>query len=54
MSTTGEKQTTTTKKKLLKINNTLVSNQKITEEIQKEIKICTETTEYESTRTQNL
>ena len=31
-----------------------MSNQQITEEIQKEIKICTETNENESTTTQNL
>ena len=52
MSTTG-------KKKLLKIptwrlHNTLLNNQQITEEIKKEIKICTETNENENTTTQNL
>ena len=32
----------------------LLNNQKITEEIKKEIKICTEMNENESTKTQNL
>ena len=32
----------------------LLNNQKITEEIKKEIKICIETNENESTTTQNL
>ena len=36
-----------------KLNNTLLNNQKITEEIKKEIKICIETNENENT-TQNL
>ena len=48
-----------TGKKLLKIqtwrlNNMLLNNQKITEEIKKEIKICTEMNENENTTTQNL
>ena len=37
-----------------RLNNTLLNNQKITEEIKKEIKICIETNENESTTTQNL
>ena len=37
-----------------KLNNTLMNNQKITEEIKKEIKICIETNENENTTTQNL
>ena len=34
--------------------DTLLNNQKITEEIKKEIKICIETNENENTTTQNL
>ena len=37
-----------------RLNNTLLNNQKITEEIKKEIKICIETSENENTTTQNL
>ena len=37
-----------------RLNNTLLNNQQITEEIQKEIKICIETNENENTTTQNL
>ena len=37
-----------------RLNNTLQSNQQITEEIKKEIKICIETNENENTTTQNL
>ena len=37
-----------------RINNTLLNKQQITEEIQKEIKICIETNENENTTTQNL
>ena len=37
-----------------RLNNTLLNNQQITEEIKKEIKICTETNENENTTTQNL
>ena len=37
-----------------RLNNTLMNNQKITEEIKKEIKICIETNENENTTTQNL
>ena len=36
------------------LNNTLQNNQQITEEIKKEIKICTETNENKNTTTQNL
>ena len=36
------------------LNNTLWNNQQITEEIEKEIKICIETNENENTTTQNL
>ena len=37
-----------------RLNNTLLNNQKIMEEIKKEIKICTETNENENPTTQNL
>ena len=37
-----------------RLNNTLLNNQKITEEIKKEIKICIESNENENTTTQNL
>ena len=37
-----------------RLNNTLLNNQQITEEIKKEIKICIERNENESTTTQNL
>ena len=37
-----------------RLNNTLLNNQQITEEIEKEIKICIVTNEYENTRTRNL
>ena len=37
-----------------RLNNTLLNNQYITEEIIKEIKICTETNENEVMTTQNL
>ena len=37
-----------------KLNNTLLNDQQITEEIKKEIKICIEMNENESTTTQNL
>ena len=37
-----------------RLNNTLLNNQQITEEIKKEIKICTEANENENTTTQNL
>ena len=39
---------------ILKLNNTLLNNQQITEEIKKEIKICIETNENENTTTPNL
>ena len=37
-----------------RLNNTLLNNQKITEELKKEIKICIETNENENTTIQNL
>ena len=37
-----------------RLNNSLLNNQQITEEIKKEIKICIELNENESTTTQNL
>ena len=37
-----------------RLNNTLLNNQQIIEEIQKEIKICIEMNENENTTTQNL
>ena len=37
-----------------RLSNTLVNNQKITDEIKKEIKICIQTNENENTTTQNL
>ena len=37
-----------------RLNNTLLNNQQITEEINKEIKICIEMNENENTTTQNL
>jgi len=39
---------------ICRLNNTLLNNQKITEEIKKEIKICIETNDNENTTTQNL
>ena len=39
---------------ILRLNNMLLSNQQITEEIKKEIKICIEMNENENTTTQNL
>ena len=55
MSTTGKKKKKTIKNKnTWKLNSTLVSNQQITEEIKKEIKICIETNENENTTTPNL
>ena len=38
----------------MELNNILLNNQKATEEIKKEIKICIETNENENTTTQNL
>ena len=37
-----------------RLNNMLLSNQQITEEIKKKLKICIETSENENTTTQNL
>ena len=37
----------------MSLNNTLLNNQQITEEINKEIKICIEMNENENTTTQN-
>ena len=37
-----------------RLNNTLLNNQRITEKIKKEIKICIEMNENENTTTQNL
>jgi len=37
-----------------RLNNTLLNNQRITEEIKKEIKICIKMNENENTTTQNL
>ena len=58
MSTTGgknKKQKTTIKNtNIWRLNNTLLNNQQITEEIQKQIKICIELKENENTTTQNL
>ena len=52
MSTTGKKSIKNTN--IWRLNNTLLNNQKITEEIKTEIKICIETNENENTATQNL
>ena len=38
----------------MRLKNTVLNNQKITEEIKKEIKICIETKENENQTTQNL
>ena len=38
----------------MEVNKVLLNNQQITEEIKKEIKICMETNENETTTTQNL
>ena len=38
----------------MRLNNTLLNNQQTTEEIKKEINICIEMNENESTTTQNL
>ena len=55
MLTTGKKKTKTIKKtNISRLNNTGLNNQKITEEIKKEIKICIEMNENENTTTQNL
>ena len=50
----GKKKKAIKNKNIWKLNNTLVSNQQITEEIKKEIKICIEMNENENTITQNL
>ena len=42
------------KSNIWRLNNTLLNNQKITEEIKKEIKICIETNENENTTTPSL
>ena len=52
MSITGKK--TIKNSSIWRVNNTLLNNQQITEEIQKEIKICIEMNENENTITQNL
>ena len=52
MSTIGEKTIKNTN--IWRLNNMLQNNQQITEEIKKEIKICTETNENKDTTTQNL
>jgi len=54
MSITGKKKKTVKNANIWRLNNTLLNNQQITEEIKKEIKICVETNENESTTTQNL
>ena len=53
MSTTGKKKTIKNTN-VWRLNNTLLNNQKITDEIKREIKICIETNENENTTTQNL
>ena len=52
MSTTGKKSIKNTN--IWRLNNTLLNNQKIAEEIKKDIKICIEANENENTRTPNL
>ena len=52
MSTTGKKTIKSTK--IWRQNNTLLNNQQIAEEMEKEIKICIEVNENENTTTQNL
>ena len=51
MSTTGKKKKTIKNTNIWRLNNMLLNNQEITEEIKKDIKICTEN---ENTTTQNL
>ena len=53
MSTTGKKKTIKNTN-IWRLSNTHVNNQKITDEIKKEIKICIQTNENENTTTQNL
>ena len=48
MSITGKKTIKNTN--IWRLNNTFLNNQQITEEIKKEIKICTENYENENTR----
>ena len=52
MSTTGKKKIKNSN--IWRLNNTLLKNQKITDKIKKEIKICIEMNENEKTTTQNL
>ena len=52
MSTTGKETIKNTN--IWKLNNMLLKNQKIMEEIKKEIKICIEMNENENSTTQNL
>ena len=54
MSTTGKKKKTIKNSNIWRLNNTLLNNQQITEEIEKEIKIFMETSENENMATQNL
>ena len=51
MSATGK---TIKNANIWRLNNTLLNNQQTMEEIKKEIKICIETNENESTSTQNI
>ena len=53
MSTIGEKKTIKNTN-IWRLNNTLLNNQRNTEEIKKELKICIETNENENTTTQKL
>ena len=48
MSTTGKKKKTIKNTDIWRLNNTLLNNQKITEKIKKEIKICIETNDNET------
>ena len=49
-----EKKKTIKNTNIWRLNLTLLNNQQITEEIEKDIKICIETNENENTTTQNL
>ena len=49
MSTTGKKKKTIKNTNIRRLNNMLLNNQQVMEEIKKEIKICIETNENEST-----
>ena len=53
MSTTGKKKTIKNTN-IWRLSNTHVNNQKITDEIKKEIKICIQTNENENTTAKNL